>query len=93
MHRFANSCPGGQDSRCTFVLILVPAFLRFESLRVHTGYMLTLVEYLLWVPDSIAPAQPDCLRAIQAEPHTLNQITLKHWQVHSLLLGSTLVSA
>jgi hypothetical protein len=33
--------------------------------------MLTLVEYLFWVPDSIArqpaqAAQPDCLRAIQA---------------------------
>jgi hypothetical protein len=35
-----------------FLLILVLTFLHFE--RVHTGYMLTLVEYLLWVPDSIA---------------------------------------
>jgi hypothetical protein len=38
-------------------------------------------------------AQPVCLRAIQAPAHALNQITLKHWQVYSLLLGSTLVSA
>lgn len=38
-------------------------------------------------------AQPVCLRAIQAPGHTLNQITRKHWQVYSLLLGSTLVSA
>ncbi len=80
------------------MLILVPTFLHFE--RVHTGYMLTLVDYLLWVPDSQAIARPPArpaglpgLRAIQAPPHTLNQITLKHWQVHSLLLGSTLVSA
>ena len=39
-------------------------------------------------------AQPVCLRAIQAPGHhTLNQLTRKHWQVYSLLLGSTLVSA
>jgi hypothetical protein len=38
-------------------------------------------------------AQPVCSRAIQAPAHALNQITLKHWQVYSLLLGSTLVSA
>ncbi len=37
-------------------------------------------------------AQPVCLRAIQAPAHALNQITL-NWQVYSLLLGSTLVSA
>ncbi len=36
----------------TFLLILVPTFLHFE--RVHTGYMLSLVEYILLVPDSIA---------------------------------------
>jgi hypothetical protein len=60
--------------------------------------MLTLVEYVLLVPDSIArlqgrPGQAVCSRAIQALAHALNQITLKHWQVYSLLLGSTLVSA
>ena len=38
-------------------------------------------------------ALPVCLRAIQAPGHTLNQLTRKHWQVYSLLLGSTLVSA
>jgi hypothetical protein len=38
-------------------------------------------------------AQPVCLRAIQAPAHALNQVTLKHWQVYSLLLGSTLDSA
>ncbi len=38
-------------------------------------------------------AQPVCSRAIQALAHALNQITLKHWQVYSLLLGSILVSA
>ena len=76
------------------MLILVPTFLHFE--RVHTGYMLTLVEYVLLVPDSIArpPGRPPvCLRAIQAPAHALNLITLKHWQVYSLLLGSTLLSA
>jgi hypothetical protein len=43
--------------------ILVPIFLHFE--RVHTGYMLTLVEYLLWVPNSIVrpPARPAGLLA------------------------------
>ena len=58
--------------------------------------MLTLVEYVLLVPDSIArpPGRPPvCLRAIQAPAHALNLITLKHWQVYSLLLGSTLLSA
>ena len=37
-----------------------------------------------------APAGPSrfALRAIQAPGHTLNQITRKHWQVYSLLLGS-----
>ena len=76
------------------MLILVPTFLLFE--RVHTGYMLTLVEYVLLVPDSIVRPlgrPPVCLRAIQAPAHALNQITLKHWQVYSLLLGSTLLSA
>ena len=34
------------------MLILVPTFLHFE--RVHTGYILTLVEYVLLVPASIA---------------------------------------
>jgi hypothetical protein len=38
-------------------------------------------------------AQPVCSRAIQAPAHALKQITLKHWQVYSLLLGSTLVNA
>jgi hypothetical protein len=57
--------------------------------------MLTLVEYVLEVPDSNPrlPGRPACLPAIQAQAHTLNQITLKHWQVYSLLLGSTLISA
>ncbi len=43
--------------------ILVPIFLHFK--RVHTGYMLTLVEYLLWVPNSIVrpPARPAGLLA------------------------------
>ncbi len=43
----------------------------------------------------LQPAQPHCLQAIQAPAHASNQITLrvKHWQVYSLLLGSTLVSA
>ncbi len=35
-----------------FLLILVQTFLHFE--RVHTGYMLTPVEIVLLVPDSIA---------------------------------------
>ena len=55
-----------------------------------------VVEYVLLVPASIArpPGRPPvCLRAIQAPAHALNQITLKHWQVYSLLLGSTLLSA
>ena len=76
------------------MLILVPTFLHFE--RVHTGYMLTLVEYVLLVPDSIArpPGRPlVCLPAIQAPAHALNKTTLKHWQFYSLLLGSTLLSA
>ena len=53
--------------------------------------MLTLVEYLLWVPNSIVrpPARPVELLASDSEL----EITLKHWQVYSLLLGSTLVSA
>ncbi len=38
-------------------------------------------------------AQPVCSRAIQAPAQALYQTTLKHWQVYSLLLGSTLVSA
>ncbi len=37
------------------MLILVQTFLHVE--RVHTGYMLTLVEYVLLVPDSIARQQ------------------------------------
>ncbi len=46
-----------------FLLILVPTFFHFE--RVHTGYMLTLVEYVLLVPDSIArpPGSPAGLLA------------------------------
>jgi hypothetical protein len=58
--------------------------------------MLTLVEYILLVPDSIVRQQGSpqvYLLVIQAQAHTLIQITLKHWQVYSLLLGSTLVSA
>ncbi len=61
--------------------------------------MLTLVEYVLLVPDSIArlPGRPAGLRGSDSlagtgpriEPITLR---LKHWQVYSLLLGSTLVS-
>ncbi len=45
------------------MLIFVPTFLHFE--RVHTWYMLTMVEYLLWVPDSIArtPVRPAGLLA------------------------------
>jgi hypothetical protein len=45
------------------LLILVLTFLHLE--RVHTGYMLNLVKYLLWVPDSIArqPASPAGLLA------------------------------
>jgi hypothetical protein len=45
------------------LLILVQTFLHTE--RVNTWYMLTLVEYLLWVPDSIArqPASPAGLLA------------------------------
>ncbi len=72
------------------MLILVPTFLHFE--RVHTEYMLTLVEYVLLVPASIArpPGRP---APVQAPAHALNQITLNHWQVYSLLLGSTLLSA
>jgi hypothetical protein len=46
-----------------FLLILVQIFLHFE--RLHTWYMLTLVEYVLLVPDSIArlPGRPVCLLA------------------------------
>jgi hypothetical protein len=45
------------------LLILVPTFLHFE--RVHTGYILTLVEYVLLVPASIArpPGRPAGLLA------------------------------
>ncbi len=51
-----------------FLLILVPAFLHFE--RLHTWYMLTLVEYVLLVPDSIArpPGRPARLLASNACP-------------------------
>jgi hypothetical protein len=57
--------------------------------------ILTLVEYVLLVPDSIARPPGSRLQAIQAPAHALNQVTLalKHWQVYSLLLGSTLDSA
>ncbi len=37
------------------LLLLVPTFLHF--LRVHTGYMQTLVEYVLLVPESISRQQ------------------------------------
>jgi hypothetical protein len=57
--------------------------------------MLTLVEYVLLVPDSIARLQgrPAGLRGSDSgtSPH-IEPIKLKHWQVYSLLLGSTLVS-
>ena len=45
------------------MLILVQTFLHFK--RVHTGYMLTLVEYVLLVPASIArpPDRPASLLA------------------------------
>ncbi len=45
------------------MLILVPNFLHFE--RVHTGYILTLVEYVLLVPASIErpPGRPAGLLA------------------------------
>jgi hypothetical protein len=45
------------------LLVLVQTFLHFE--RVHTFYMLTLVEYVLLVPDSIArpPGRPAGLLA------------------------------
>jgi hypothetical protein len=48
-----------------------------------------------WSHRSVAskPIHLVCLLAIQAPSHALNQIALKHWQVCSLLLGSTLVSA
>ena len=58
--------------------------------------MLTLVEYVLLVPDSIArlPGRPAGLLASDSGTGPrMKQITLKHWQVYSLLLGSTLVSA
>ncbi len=49
---------------CTyFLLILVQTFLQFE--RLHTWHMLTLVEYIVLVPDSIArpPGRPAGLLA------------------------------
>ena len=54
-------------------------------------WLSTYFEFLLLL--RACRAQPVCLLAIQAPGHTLNQITRKHWQVYSLLLGSTLVSA
>ena len=60
------------------ILVLVPTFLHFE--RVHTWYMLTLVEYLLWVPNSIArpPARPAGLLA--SDSGTCPRIEPNHTQ-------------
>ncbi len=73
---------------CTALL----SFLKSTSV-----YILTLSEYIFWVPAVVllcaCLAQPVCLPAIQAPPHTFNQITPKHWQVYSLLLSSTIASA
>ncbi len=57
----------------------------------------SLVEYVLFVPDSIArlPGRPAGLRGSDSGTGPrIEPITLKHWQVssYSLLLGSTLVS-
>jgi hypothetical protein len=61
---------------------------------------LTLVEYVLLVPDSIVlqPGRPagllasntELFREFQAPDHALNQTTLalKHWQVYSLAAPS-----
>ncbi len=70
----------------TFLLILVPIFLHFERVTVHTGYMLTLVEYLLWVPDSIArpPARPAGLGLLASDSDSEVQAP---WPAHSLPLS------
>jgi hypothetical protein len=48
-----------------------------ETLSTHFAFLILL--HACW-------AQLFCFLAIQAQDHTLNQITLKHWQVYSLLL-------
>ncbi len=61
-----------------FLLILVLSILHFE--RVHTGFMLTLVEYVVLVPDSIArlPGRPACLLA--SDSGTCPRIEPNHTQ-------------
>ncbi len=76
----------------TVLLILVLHFSYFW--RVHAEYILILGQYVLLVRDSIAHMPgPAGLLASYSPAHALIQITRKHWQVYSLLLGSTLVSA
>jgi hypothetical protein len=60
----------------TVLLILVLTFLHFE--RVHTGYMLTLVEYVLLVPDSIV--RPPCRPAglLASDSGTVPRIEANH---------------
>ncbi len=62
------------------LLIFVPTFLHFE--RVHTVYILTLVEYVLLVPDSIARPQgrPACLLASDLGTGPRIESNHTHWQ-------------
>jgi hypothetical protein len=61
-------------------------------IHVYAMWVSTYFEFLILFRARRA-AQPVCLLAIQEPAHALIQITRKHWQVFSLLLSSTLVSA
>ena len=60
------------------MLILVPTFLHFK--RVHTGYMLTLVEYVLLVPASIARPQGRPAGLLASDSGTGPRIEPNHTQ-------------
>ncbi len=61
-------------------------------IHVFAMWVSTYFEFLILLRARRA-AQPVCLLAIHEPAHALIQITRKHGQVFSLLLGSTLVSA
>ncbi len=66
------------------MLILVPTFLHFE--RVHTLYILTLVEYVLWVLDSIVrlPGRPAGLLASDSGTGPRIESNHTYWQADLL---------